>query len=110
MRKLQTQDVFKAIKIINAADLKDDFKEIMAKSGDMSMKEAGFEIMFKISEKVAGTKTENAIYEFLAGPLEKTAKEVKEMELLELVDEFKECVDPENWKVFFKSVSALMTK
>ncbi|MGO5053586.1 hypothetical protein ACTQ6A_13960 [Lachnospiraceae bacterium LCP25S3_G4] len=112
MRKLQTQDVFKAIKVINSADLKTEFKQIveMAREKKTSVSELGFDIIFKLLEKVSGSKTELEIYEFLSGPLECSVKEVKEMDIISLVTGLKDCADFESWKVFFKSVSALTTR
>lgn len=111
MRKLQTQDIFPMLRIINAADLKEDFKKITsASTGKIDTEAIGYDLIFKILEKAANSKTEKAIYEFLSGLFECSTQEVKEMDLLELVSGLKECADIENWKVFFKSVSALTMK
>lgn len=112
MRKLMTKDVFKALAVINSAGLKDDLKAIMDKvqGNKLSYSDIGYEVLFNIMEKAASTKTEAAIYEFLAGPLEMEPEEVENMELLTVIQQLKECADMENWKGFFKSVSVLGTK
>ena len=112
MRKLQTQDIFKALRVVNGANLKEGLKEIVKKSGDgkIDVKDVGMDIIFEIFEKAADTKIEEMLYDFLAGPLEMSAKEVKEMEITALICNLKECTDSEGWKNFFKSVSALIMK
>lgn len=111
MRKIQTQDIFPMLRIINAADLKEDFKKIASTAtGKIDTEAIGYDLIFKVLEKAANTKTEKAIYEFLSGIFECSTQEVKEMDLIKLVSGLKECADIESWKVFFRSVSALTTK
>lgn len=121
MRKLQTQDVFRAIRVIKATDLKEDLKDIVEKANagesdgktdgnHPTIRDIGLDVIFKVLEKTAEANAENAIYEFLSGPLEVTAGEVKEMELLALVEQITQCADTESWKVFFGRVSALAMK
>lgn len=117
MRKLQTQDVFRAIRVIKVTNLKEDLKDIVNKvntgtgdGGNLTIQDVGLDVMFKILEKATEEKAETAIYEFLSGPLEVTAGEVREMELLTLVEQITQCADTENWKVFFRRVSALAMK
>lgn len=112
MRKLQTRDVFSAARLIRQLGLKEDFKKMLEINNDSgkSPEEVGSEIVFLMLEKAAEKDCEDALYNFLAGPLEKTAGEVAEMALFALVDDVKKCADIENWKVFFGHVSALATK
>ena len=112
MRKLQTQDIFKAMQIINACELKDDFKDMMEKvnNHELKLNDIGYEIIFKLMEKMTNGKTEKAIYSFVGGLLEISDKEVKEKELLEVISELKECADVEGWSTFFKLLSASTMK
>ena len=148
MRKLQTRDMFKAIRVVKVTGLKEELKEVVKQTEIEKTKreneiaklqekvleetqqgvepsqilkdeilnlqssnlEIGFDVVFTIMEKVSEAKTEAALYDFLSGPLEVTAKEVEEMDLTKMITEFKESLDLENWLSFFKSVSALTEK
>lgn len=112
MRRLQTQDVFKAVRIITEIGLKEDLKKIVKESDgkELTAKDAGVDIVFMMLERASGKKAEQAVYDFLSGPFEVTADEVRTMPVLELMDGIKTCEDMENWKTFFRSVSALATK
>ena len=120
MRKLQTHDVFMALKLVKAAGVKDEVSriyqivEVKEKEGKkLNIKDVGIEFVLGLMEKLAGTESENAFYELLAGPLEKEAEEIKTMEPLDLIDEvekLKEVIDGERFKRFFKSVAGLAEK
>ncbi len=130
MRKIQTTDFFKAVRLIRAANLKTEIKDIIeevdkkkkeikkltedvlsgqeeatdVKVPKFSVKDVGFDIVFTVIEKVADTKVEDAFYEFISGPLEKTVEEVQVMEITELINEF-EAADWEEWKKLFSRAS-----
>ena len=120
MRKLQTHDVFMALKLIRAAGVKDEVSrilkltEIKEKQGEsVSIRDVGIEFILGVMEKLAGTESENAFYELLAGPLEIDAEEIKTMDPLDLIEKIQglqEVVDGERLKNFFKSVAGLMEK
>lgn len=112
MRRLQTQDVFKALRIITATGLKEDLKEIVQENegNETITKDVGVDIIFKILERVSGEKTEQAVYDFLSGPFEVTAEAVREMPVTDLMENIRKIEDVGSWKTFFRSVSALMTK
>ena len=120
MRKLQTHDVFMALKLIRAAGVKDEVRriyqivEVKEKEGEkLNIKDVGIEFVLGLMEKLAGTESENAFYELLAGPLEIEAEEIKTMDPLDLIDEvekLKEVINGERFKRFFKSVAGLMEK
>ena len=120
MRKLQTHDVFMALKLIRAAGVKDEvsrivnFIEIKEKEGKrVSIRDVGVEFILGVMEKLTGTESENAFYELLAGPLEIEAEEIRTMDPLDLIDKVKdlqEVIDGERLKRFFKSVAGLMEK
>lgn len=120
MRKLQTHDVFMALKLVRATGMKDEVSRIFNlmeakdKQGEkVSIRDVGIEFVLGVMEKLAGTESENAFYDLLAGPLEIEAEEIKTMDPLDLIDKLhglKEVVDGDRLKNFFKSVAGLMEK
>lgn len=120
MRKLQTHDVFMALKLIRAAGVKDEVRamvqmvETKEKNGQkFNIRDAGMEFIFGLLEKFAGTESENAFYELLSGPLEIDVEEIKTMDPLDLVEKIQglqEVIDGERFKNFFKSVAGLVEK
>lgn len=114
MRKLQTHDVFMALKVINAAQIKDEVKRIallVQSKKKLDVQDVGLEFILGCMEKMSGTKAEKAFYDLLAGPLELEASEIETMDPLELIEkikDLKEVIDMDGLKAFFKSVSALM--
>lgn len=112
MRKIQTQDVFNAVRLINRLNFKEDLKEIMMayNEGSRNTVNLACDILFSLMEKATEKNSEKAFYEFLSGPLESTEDEIKKMDLLELIESLNKCADPEKWKIFFGRVSALTKK
>lgn len=120
MRKLQTHDVFMGLKLVRAAGVKDEvsriFKLMETKKKEeekVSIRDVGLEFILGVMEKLAGTESENAFYELLAGPLEIEAEEIKTMDPLDLIDKvqgLQEVIDGEKLKNFFKSVAGLAEK
>lgn len=112
MRKLQTKDVFSAVRLIKKLKIKEDFKEMLEIHADenRTSTEIGSEILFLVMERAAEQESEEAVYSFLAGPLEKTEDEIASMELMELISAVEQCADIEGWKNFLKHVSALGMK
>lgn len=133
MRNLQTKDFFKAVRLIRAANLKNEIKAVISEVEDkkkeikkirekieadgitadeikkteipkFSVEDIGFEIMYTVLEKVAEAKVESAFYDFLSGPLEKTVEETECMEITEIFNEFKNA-DWGEWKKFFSKAS-----
>ena len=108
MRNLITKDVFSAMRLIKALDLKEEIKAISTKQE--SQESLGFELLFTIFEKASEINAEKKLYEFLSGPLEMKASEIEKMDLLEMVELVTKSIDIENWKSFFTSVSTLIAK
>lgn len=114
MRKLQTTDVFAALRIVKAAGVADEVKKIARileekekTEAEVSIMDIGIEMIVGIMEKLAGTDAEKAFYRFLSGPMEIKEKDIATMDPIELVDkimEMKDVVDVERWKKFFISL------
>ena len=112
MRKLQTSDVFNAMRLIKKAELKEGIKPYlqMASSGDLSVEDVGIEGILGLIEIMSESKSERAIYEILSGPFEMTADDVATLELDKLIESLGALAKENNLKVFFKSLSGLIGK
>ena len=115
MRKLNTPDLFNALRLANSLGLKDlvqNFYEQTKKMTADNQDEVGMEILAMLLEAVAKDKTvENNLYTFLAGPLEMTPNDVMKMSPNELIDSIKAIIDnedEESWKSFLNSLASLM--
>lgn len=113
MRKLKTSDVFSALRVIEKVGLKDELAKMSetAKDGTVKFnaKKVGIEFVVNLLSNCGDKESESAIYEFLAGPMEMTADELKEKDLAEFMESLKECfeLNKEVLKPFFKSLATL---
>lgn len=119
MRKLRTTDVFAGMRLVKKAGLKETVQRIAAlakerkkeESEGVNIEELGIDMVLEIIENLAEVGAEQKVYEFLAGPLEKTVEELKNMEVLELIEmmkSYKEVENVDGWKAFFQSLLRLM--
>lgn len=115
MRKLKTADLFAAFRVIKAIGAKEEmrkFAEDTLKVGK-TQAEVGLELILELIANCGNANAEKAIYEFLSAPLETSADELKEMDLIDfgnLIKEYIKFVDSEEWRAFFTSLGELMTK
>lgn len=115
MRKLQTSDVFAALRIVRSANIADEVKLIakMAETKDVTLRDVGVEFIVRVIEKLAGTEAEHEFYKCLAGPLEIEPDEIETMDPLDLIDkvmELEKVIDMERLKHFFNHVAKLAEK
>lgn len=122
MRTLKSKDLFAALRVVKEIDVKEEILRISSLMTDRSIdeadldelkKEIGLELMLGILGNCGTEKAEKAVFDFLAGPLEKTELDLREMDLLELMEMIKKMIemnDGEKWKAFFTSLSALIRK
>lgn len=112
MRKLQTVDVFAALRVIKAANLREEIKPILKKAseGQASIEDIGIEGMLSVVELLAEHKAEKAMYEVLAGPFEMTAEEVGCLELSKLAENMKRLAEENDLQAFFGYVSGILGK
>jgi len=64
--------------------------------------------MFTIIEAAAEKESEQAVYEFLSGPLEMTTEELALADPVETIEKVMQIADVEKWKTFFTSAANLM--
>ena len=118
MRKICTEDIFGAVRIIKAVGLRDKIKEVALKISqgekiDLTAEDAGAEFIFTLIDGFGETSNEKLLYSWLAGPLEMKEEEVGKMDFLALVEEIKKMIayqDKDAWQGFFTSLSRMIQK
>lgn len=109
MRKLKTSDIpafCRCLKTIGIRDKVEQIAKDAEKSADIWDK--GFELVWNIFDIATENKGEKALYTFLAGPFEKTAQEVEDMDLTDFLSGMKQLAEENDLVSFFKSAGALM--
>lgn len=111
MKKLQTSDVFAALRIVKAANLKEALKPTLMKvaEGEKNISDIGIETVLSVIEGLSDAKSEGAFYEFLSAPFEMSAEDVAALPLEELLADLKKLGEENDLKSFFKSLSAVIT-
>ena len=105
MRKLNTSDLFAAMRMIKKCKLKDTIKEtILTIDKKQDVEATGFDLIFGIIEAMSEENCEKEFYNFLSKPFEMTPQEVEKLEIDNLINGIKEIADLENWKSFFTQV------
>lgn len=107
MRNLQTKDLFSLARVLKEIKIQEVFNSITIDNG-MTTKEAGLKLVFEIFEKAVDKNCEEKVYEFLAGPLEISKKEVAEYDPVDLLDKVLEIAEPDKWKAFFSKAAQLV--
>lgn len=112
MRKIQTQDVFATMRAIKKANLKEEIKPILKKVSNegLAIEDAGLEGVLGLIEIFAEKKSEQIIYDVLAGPFETTAEEIGTMDLIILANNLETLSKENDLKRFFTLLAGLITK
>lgn len=112
MRKLQTSDVFNAMRLIKKANLREEIKPLlkMAGSGELKVEDVGITGILSLIEILTEKKCEQAIYEVLAAPFEMTVKEVEEMDLIAFAESLEKLAKENDLKRFFTLLAGLNSK
>ena len=110
MRKLNTTDVFTALRLIRKGNLKSTLipymEELTKKEADLT--KVGIDGFLTLIEIFAEHQSEQALYDFLSGPFEMTAEDIGKMDLWELIDKLKEFREVNNLERFFTALRGLM--
>ncbi len=112
MRKLQTSDIFSALRLIKKAKLKEEVKPLLllAGSGEAKVEDIGIEGILTLVEALSEKQSEQGMYEFLAGPLEMAPQEVEKMDLIDLAEHLETLARENDLKRFFSLLSGLNSK
>lgn len=114
IRGLQTEDLFKAWRLISKIGVREEIREVAARAEENKGKKVqfdmGFDLMFGILDKATQTKAENEIYIFIADLFGCAPDEVRTMPPLELFNNLGQVADFEEWKNFFVSLKRMIMK
>lgn len=118
MRNLKSTDLFAALRVVKEIGIKDEVNRFahLAQGSDVSeemQREIGLELILGLLANCGTEAAEKAMYDFLAGPLEISVPELKDMnldEFAEKIRDFVASVDIEHWTGFFQSLAGLMTR
>lgn len=117
MRKLKSTDLFAALRVVKAIGVKDEIvalaETLKGKTDRKTQEQVGTELILGLLANCGDKAAENAFYEFLAAPSEKTVEELREMELFEFANTIKDLVeemDLDAWRGFFGSLAAVLKK
>lgn len=112
MRKLQTSDLFNALRLIRKANLREELKPILklAGSGELKVEDVGIEAILGFVEILAEKKAEQAIYEVLAHPFDMTTKEVEQLDLITLAEMLGQLSRENDLKHFFTLLASMNSK
>lgn len=109
MRKLKTADIPVFCRCVKKLGLKEHIQTI-AKESDSAKDiwDKGFDLIWNIFDIATEQAGEVYIYEFLAGPFEMTAEEVRDLDMDVLLDNIQQLVTENNLSRFFKFAAASM--
>jgi hypothetical protein len=108
--KLGNKHIFKAVRIIKKAGIRDLVVSLMKTQGMKDAESMGISIFDIIMEAFSSEEIETLIYEFLADVSQKSAGDISGMGIEETIELFKAVAAENNLKSFFGSVSAILKK
>lgn len=109
MRKLRTSDIPSLCRTVKKLGLKERFKTLAQEANNgQEVWDRGFNLIWELFDVATESSGENAIYEFLAGPFEMTAEEVRDLDLDALIPSLQQMAAENNLSVFFRSAAKLM--
>lgn len=111
MRKIQTSDVFAAMRLIRRAKMREEIKPFLklASTGELSVEDIGIEGIIGLLEMVGEKQAEQGIYEVLSGPFEIATDEVAKLELDALIENLQALAKENDLKRFFTLLVDLMS-
>lgn len=112
MKKLQTADVFKAMRLVQRSGARERLISVIKRiaSEGMTQEEAGIAGILAVVEAVSDEGCEKAIYEFFSGPFECAPEDVARMELSELCTKLEQLKEENDLGNFFRVLSQLISK
>ena len=112
MRKLNTSDCFRLIRLVNKSGIRETLGDEMTalmqgKKVALNAEDDGMELIFALISAFGKKGAEQAFYEFLAGPFEMSEAEIASLPPTETLGMIKELASVEEWKDFFGSAAKL---
>ena len=110
MKKIQTTDMFNALRIVKASGIKDELSRLIKSLTDKSdTRTVGIYGALTIIEAMSNAGAEQEIYKFLAPIAEKTVDEIKEMSMDEFISLLEQIGKENDIHAFFTRLSGLIT-
>ena len=114
MRNLKSEDIFAALNVADIIGAEEAFSALntLMNTKGVTQEEAGTKILLYVTH-LGNKRATEAFYEFLAGPLEKSVQELKDMDAVEFMEQIRDfvaSVDVSRWKAFFTSLAGLVAK
>ena len=114
MRSLETQDIFKAARLLTKIGVREEIREVALRAEESKGKKIkvdfGFDLLFGVFEKATQENAEKEIYKFIADLFECDPEEVRKMPPIELFKKLEQVANIEEWKSFFGYVAKLIRK
>lgn len=111
MRGLEFDDLFNAVRVIDNSGLRDETANLISKvSAGTDLRRLGIVGILNTLGVFAKPDTSAAVYEFLSGPFEMPAEEIRHMSLSRLRDCFKQLSEDPGTKDFFGWLSDMITQ
>ena len=109
MRKLKTADIPALCRCVKRIGLKEHLRTIAQEANTAEdVWNQGFDIIWTLIDVATEKDGEAAIYEFLAGPFEMTAKEVADLDLDVMMANLRQLAEENNLANFFKTAAGSM--
>ena len=109
MRKLKTSDIPSFCRCLKKIGLKDKIQAVAKEANNVKdVWDKGFDMIWGIFDLATEAEGETALYEFLAGPFEMSAKEVEDLDIEVLFANLKQLAEENNLLSFFKFAAKSM--
>lgn len=109
MRKLKTSDIPSFCRCLKKIGLKDKIQAVAKEANNAKdVWDKGFDMIWGIFDLATEAEGENALYDFLAGPFEMSAKEVADLDIEVLFANLKQLAEENNLLSFFKFAAKSM--
>lgn len=112
MKKIQTSDLFNALRIVKESGIKDDIAKLIRQYSDgqeHDVKSVGINGVLSIVDAMASAGAEREIYKFLAALAETEPDAIKDMEIGDFVTLLEEIGKENDIPAFFTRLSGLIT-
>jgi len=109
MRKLKTSDIPVLCRCLKKLGLKEKFQTVAKEANTIQEAwDKGFDLIWSLFDVATEPEGEGAIYEFLAGPFEMTAKQVRDLDIDVLLENLQQLAAENNLASFFKFAAKSM--
>lgn len=114
MRKINTEDAFKASRLLKYSNVKETLLDCynkansLKKAKDKDIEKFGVSVALELVECLGEHRAEAEFYDLIGGICEKSADEIRTQELVKTIEDIKQIFQENDMKSFFKFVSAMV--